>query len=134
LTPKRHRGDCSIVILILLAVIVGGWFYMQRRDFERKTSPVFLNQLKNVTITLSEAKETRSDGKTQIYVTLKNGSGRIFDGKIILYSREINGVILDRTSLTIMPVSNGGSVTLVAWLRKSSIRPDFQYELDVSFK
>jgi len=122
------------VILILLAVIVGGWFYMQRRDFERKTSPVFLNQLKNVTITLSEAKETRSDGKTQIYVTLKNGSGRIFDGKIILYSREINGVILDRTSLTIMPVSNGGSVTLVAWLRKSSIRPDFQYELDVSFK
>jgi len=134
LTPKRHRGDCSIVILILLAVIVGGWFYMQRRDFERKTSPVFLNQLKHVTITLSEAKETRSDGKTQIYVTLKNGSGRIFDGKIILYSREINGVILDRTSLTIMPVSNGGSVTLVAWLRKSSIRPDFQYELDVSFK
>jgi hypothetical protein len=122
------------VILILLAVIVGGWFYMQRRDFERKTSPVFLNQLKNVTITLSEAKETRSDGKTQIYVTLKNGSGRIFDGKIILYSREINGVILDRTSLTIMPVSNGGSVTLVAWLRKSSIRPDFQYELDVTFK
>jgi len=122
------------VILILLAVIVGGWFYMQRRDFERKTSPVFLNQLKHVTITLSEAKETRSDGKTQIYVTLKNGSGRIFDGKIILYSREINGVILDRTSLTIMPVSNGGSVTLVAWLRKSSIRPDFQYELDVSFK
>ena len=134
MTPKRHRGDCSVVILILLAVIVGGWFYMQRRDFERKTSPAFLNQLKNVAITLSEAKETRSDGKTQIYVTLKNGSGRIFDGKIIVYSREINGVILDRTSLTIMPVSNGGSITMVAWLRKSSIRPDFQYELDVTFK
>jgi hypothetical protein len=122
------------VILILLAVIVGGWFFMQRRDFERKTSPSFLNQLKKVSVTLSEAKETRSDGKTQIYVTLKNGSGKIFDGKIIVYSREINGVILDRTSLTIMPVSNGGSVTMVAWLRKSSIRPDFQYELDVTFE
>ena len=122
------------MILILLAVIIGGWFFMQRRDFERKTSPAFLDQLKNVSVTLSEAKETRSDGKTQIYVTLKNGSGRIFDGKIILYSREINGVILDRTSLAIMPVSNGGSVTMVAWLRKSSIRPDFQYELDVNFK
>lgn len=134
MTPKRHRGVCSVVILILLAVIIGGWFFMQRRDFERKTSPAFLDQLKNVSVTLSEAKETRSDGKTQIYVTLKNGSGRIFDGKIILYSREINGVILDRTSLAIMPVSNGGSVTMVAWLRKSSIRPDFQYELDVNFK
>lgn len=122
------------MILILLAVIVGGWFFMQRRDFERKTSPGFLNQLKKVSVTLSEAKETRSDGKTQVYVTLKNESGKIFDGKIIVYSREINGVILDRTSLTIMPVSKGGSITMVAWLRKSSIRPDFQYELDVTFK
>jgi len=134
LPRKRHRGDCSILILLLLAMVVGGWFFLQRRDFDRTTSPAFLEQLKHVNISLTEAKETRSDGKTQIYVTLKNGSGRAFDGKIVVYSREINGAVLDQASLAIMTVPPGGSSTLVAWLRKSTIRPDFQYELDVEFK
>jgi hypothetical protein len=134
LPRKRHRGDCSILILLLLAMVVGGWFFLQRRDFGRKTSPAFLEQLKHVNISLTEAKETRSDGKAQVYVTLKNGSGRAFDGKIIVYSREINGAVLDQASLTIMPVPPGNSSTLVAWLRKSAIRSDFQYELDVEFK
>lgn len=131
---KRHRGDCSVVILLLLATIVGGWFYLQRRDFDRKTSPAFLEELKKVTVTLSETKETRSDGKTQVYVVLKNGSARTFDGKIVVSSREINGVVLDHSVLTLMPIRPGESSTLIAWLRKSAIRPDFQYELDVRFK
>lgn len=130
---KRHRGDCSILILLLLAMIVGGWFLLQRHDFDRKTAPAFLDMVKKVDISLSEAKETRPDGKSQVYVTVRNGSGRILDGKIVVTSREINGVILDRTTLNIMAVAPGSSTTLVAWLRKSAIRPDFLYELDVKF-
>jgi hypothetical protein len=134
LNRRRHRGDCSILILLVLALVVGGWFYLQRRDHERKTSPEFLEELRKVTIALSEMKETRPDGKVQVYVSLKNGSGRTLDGKIAVFSREINGVTLDRAILTLMPLAPGESTTLVAWLRKSSIRPDFQYELDVNFK
>lgn len=131
---KRHRGDCSILILLLLGLIVGGWFFLQRRDFERKTSPAFLEELRKVTITLSEMKETRPDGKVQVYVSIRNGSGKTLDGKIAVFSREISGITLDRAVLTLMPLAPGESTTLVAWLRKSTIRPDFQYELDVAFK
>jgi len=134
LLRKRRRGDCSVVILLLLAVTVGGWFYLQRRDFNRRTSPEFLEELKKLTLTLSGTKETRPDGKTQVYVVLKNGARRTFDGKIVVFSREISGVVLDQTTLTLMPLSPGESMTLIAWLRKSAIRPDFQYELDVEFK
>ena len=134
MSRKRHRGDCSVMILLLLAIVVGGWFFLQRRDFDRKTSPEFLERLKHVNISSIEAQETRPDGKTQVYVTLKNGSGRAFDGKIVVISREINGVVLDQSSLVITPIPAGNSSTLVAWLRKSAIRPDFQYELDVKFK
>lgn len=131
---KRHRGDCSILILLLLGLVVGGWFFLQKRDFERKTSPAFLEELSKVSITLTQMKETRPDGKVQVYVNLKNGSSRTFDGKIAVFSREISGVVLDRTVLTLMPLGPGESTTLVAWLRKSAISPDFQYELDVNFK
>lgn len=131
---KRHRGDCSAVILLLLAVVVGGWFFLQRRDFDRKTSPEFLNQLKNVTVTLTQTKEIRPDGKVQLYVTLKNGARSMLEGKILVFSREINGVVIDQASLTIMPVSPGGSATMITWLLKSAIRPDFQYEMDVNFR
>lgn len=132
--PVRHRGDCSITILLLLAIVVGGWFYFQRRDFARKTSPELLEQFQKVQISLTATKENRPDGKAQVYVNLKNGSRKVLDGKILVYSREINGAILDRASLTLMPLSPGDSTTMVAWLRKSSIREDFTYEVDARFK
>ncbi len=122
------------MILLLLGLIVGGWFFLQKRDFERKTSPDFLEELRKVTVTLSEMKETRPDGKVQVYVSIRNGSGKTLDGKIAVFSREISGITLDRTVLTLMPLAPGESATLVAWLRKSAISPDFQYELDVAFK
>jgi len=130
----RHRGDCSITILLLLAIVVGGWFYFQRRDYARKTSPELLEQLQKVQISLTATKENRSDGKIQVYVNLKNGSRKVLDGKILVLSREINGAVLDRASLTVMPLSPGDSTTMVAWLRKSSIREDFTYEVDARFK
>ena len=57
--PVRHRGDCSITILLLLAIVVGGWFYFQRRDFARKTSPELLEQFQKVQISLTSTKENR---------------------------------------------------------------------------
>ncbi len=131
---KRRRGDCSVVILLLLAMVAGGWFILQRRDHNRRTSPEFLNQIRKIAVTISEAKETHPDGKKQVYVQLKNDSDRVFEGKIVVYSREINGVILDRTTLNFISLPPGDSSMQTAWLLRSAIRPDYQYEIDGKFK
>jgi hypothetical protein len=134
LNRRRRRGDCSILILLLLGIVVGGWFFFQRRDFERKTSSAFLEELKRVTVELSEGNASRPDGKAQIYVNLKNGSNRAFEGRIVVLSLEISGIALDQATLTVMTLPPGGSTVLTAWLRKSSIQPRFSYEIDGRFR